>query len=52
MFQDMFFRLGFFSDSMETSISWDKCENCIDNMKNVYDAELKRLQVQGNISFR
>lgn len=46
------FRVGFLADSMETSISWEKCTNCIDNMRNVYYAELQRLKVQGNISFR
>lgn len=48
----MFFRVGYLSDSMETSISWDKCENVIESMRSVYYEELKRQEIQGNISFR
>lgn len=48
----MFLRLGYLSDSVETSITWNKCESCVENVRNVYAHNLKKLNVQGNVSFR
>jgi hypothetical protein len=48
----MFFRLGYLSDAIDVSITWDKCENCIENVKNVYNDELQKLGIKGAITLR
>ena len=48
----MMFRVGVLADSMETSVSWDKCKSCIDQIGKLFYSELDRLKIKGRILFR
>lgn len=48
----MFFCLGVLSDSIETSMGWDKCENCMENVRLTFNQQIKTLGLVGEISFR
>lgn len=50
--RDMMFRVGVLADSMETSVSWDKCKNCIEKVGKLFYSEVERLGVKGRILFR
>jgi hypothetical protein len=40
------------ADTLETSVTWDKVENCIERTSSDYKDELKRLGVNGTIMYR
>jgi alkyldihydroxyacetonephosphate synthase len=50
--QDMMLRTGAIHDSLETSVTWDKCENCIENMKRCFKDEISTRGIDGIFSHR
>ena len=48
----MLLRTGAIQDSLETSVTWDKCEVCLENMKKCFQNEITNRGIDGIFSYR
>lgn len=50
--KDMMIRLDSIHDSLETSVTWDKLEGCIENTTRTFNEQMKNITAFGNLSYR
>lgn len=48
----MLIRLDSLHDSLETSVTWDKLEACLENTRRAFNEQMKSIESAGNLSYR